>query len=255
MNNFGFAILIAFLGLVAFNNLKAQIPCPSPDPCPDTTWNTGTFRDHIGTYGAYMDYEGTYLWRRCNGVYQIKDFHVTVNGGSAGLWNDQTRFQEHFSGLLEFAEIQSLNKLINDLGVGNIPDCPTTIPFATIYSAACGVWLRCSYEFPCNPLIHADGPSQTGYQCPPPWNYNGHPTVDVWHYEPCGDICCEKTYSICKQSDPHYGGYQIVISNVNRHRLAGSNCSKQNQFHRWNKNPGDQDYYIECVDGCQGDGY
>lgn len=245
-------LIVCFIVLNLFLSnsvLKSQIKCPDVDPCPLVPWQTANFDDYIGSGTDLMHYWGTYEWRLCNGVYQIRNYKITVSS-SGSLWNNGTWNEQHFSGLKELAEIESLNQLIQTIGYEQIPDCPHTMPFASVYSAACGVWLRCSYEFPCQAIIHADGPSQTGYNCPPPWIHNGHPTVDVWHWEPCGDVCCEKTYDLCKQFDPPSASYQIVISNVNRHVLAGSSCGKQGQFFRW-----DTGTVINCNDGCQGDGY
>jgi hypothetical protein len=241
---------------------SADCPSPDNDPCKDIKWETRTFNDHIGLYGDYMDYSGTYEWRLCNGIYQIRNFQITATN-TGGLWDDQTYLQNHFNGLKEFAEIQALNELIcNQIGGDeNIPDCDHGgMIMATTYSASCGVWLRCSYSFHCkdgsSPFVDitADGPSQTGYNCPAPRIYNGYPMVDVWHWEPCGDVCCEKTFTVCRQKNPSGTGYQIVINNVNRHVQSGSSCSKQNKFTRWDLKPGDPNYYITCEDGCQGDG-
>lgn len=119
-------------------------------------------------------------------------------------------------------------------------------------------WLRCSYEFGCvNPpyaptvTIHQDGVPPSTYTCPSPYIYNQHPTIDVWHYESCGDVCCEKTYAICVQHNAVDNIDEIVIKNVDRHKLNGSSCTLNNQFHKWDP-PGT--VVIPCEDGCQGDG-
>lgn len=104
-------------------------------------------------------------------------------------------------------------------------------------------------EFDCEPVIKSDGPSQTGFVCEPPWNNNGKKVVDRWHWEPCGEVCCEKTYEICREYSAAYGGTILKINNVNRHKLAGSECSKEGQFFKW-----DTMTPIPCKDGCKGDG-
>ena len=100
--------------------------------------------------------------------------------------------------------------------------------------------LQSSYE---------DGPSQTGYICEKPWNNNEKKVIDRWHWEPCGDVCCEKTYEICKEYSPVAAGMVLKINNINRHKLPGSECSKQGEFFKW-----DTMTPIPCEDGCQGDG-
>ena len=250
-NSLFFYLMIAVISLSFHNTSYAEIECPGEnDPCPGTSWTDATFSDYVGLSGGSIRVSGTYKYRLCNGVYQLKDFDITAD--YADFWNDLDHYEESVSGLKEYAEIQALASLVASLG-GTVPICgdPMNPPLmmASVYSADCGVWLRCSYEFDCEPTIYADGPSQTGYVCEIPWDRNGKKVVDRWHWEPCGEVCCEKTYQICKEYSPTFGMSILKINNVNRHKLPGSNCSKEGQFFKW-----DTSTPIPCKDGCQGDG-
>lgn len=253
-NKLFFYLMVAVISLGGFQFSDAQTECPGEnDPCPLSSWTTEFFSDHVGYFGSNLRVTGTYEWRLCNGVYQIRKFDISTD--YEDFFNTNTDDEESFDGLREYAEIQALAKLIGSVlgGIDSIPACgdPNSAPImmASIFSADCGVWLRCSYEFDCEPTIKSDGPSQIGFVCEPPWNNNGKKVVDRWHWEPCGDVCCEKTYEICKEYSPTFGSSIVKINNVNRHKLAGSECSKQGQFFKW-----DTMTPIPCKDGCQGDG-
>lgn len=253
-NRLFFYLMFVIISLFCLQTSFSQIECPGEnDPCPNNNWTSAVFSDHVGLSGANLKVKGSYEWRLCNGVYQLRNFDITAD--YEDFFNSGNYNEESFDGLKEYAEIQALAELIATTlgGYNNIPDCndPQNPPImlASIYSADCGVWLRCSYEFDCEPVIKSDGPSQIGYVCEPPWNNNGKKVVDVWHWEPCGDVCCEKTYEICRDYSPSYGGSLVKINNVNRHKQLGSECSKKGQFFKW-----DTSTPIPCKDGCQGDG-
>lgn len=244
-----FSIIFLTFMLMSIKGL-AQTECPGDnDPCPTEMWETNTFDDFVGTGAVNFKIIGSYKHRFCNGVYQIKDFDISIDYDE--MTGSLDHFEEALNWLREYAEMQALAAFFTTeiFGAG-ISVCGEgdSVLMASIYSADCGVWLRCSYEFNCEPEIHSDGPSQIGYICEAPWDRNGKKVVDRWHWEPCGDVCCEKTYDICKDTVPVMG-HILKINNVNRHKLAGSECSKEGQFFKW-----DTMTPIPCKDGCQGNG-
>lgn len=213
-------------------------------------WTTNTFEDFVGTGAVNFKVFGSYEWRFCNGVYQIRKFDISADYES--MTGSVDNYEESLDWLRGYAEMQALGDFFTNviIGVTNVPICgEDSIMMASIYSADCGVWLRCSYEFNCEPEIHSDGPSQIGYICEAPWDRNGKKVVDRWHWEPCGDVCCEKTYDICREYNPPPVGHILKINNVNRHKLVGSECSKEGQFFKW-----DTSAPIPCKDGCEGNG-
>lgn len=249
-----FYLTVVIISLSCLNYSYSQTDCPGEhDPCPLTSWNTGYFQDFSAASGTGISVLGTYKYRICNGVVQIKDIDITFQ--STDFFNSGSNYEDQFDGLKQYVELQVLSSYLLDYlgGVDALPLCgdPMNPPklMASIYSADCGVWLRCSYEFDCEPFIYSDGPSQTGYVCENPWNNNGKKVIDKWHWEPCGDVCCEKTYEICKEYSATAAGMILKINNVNRHKLPGSECSKEGQFFKW-----DTSTPIPCNDGCQGDG-
>lgn len=88
--------------------------------------------------------------------------------------------------------------------------------------------------------------------CSEPWTWdnNGTNYIDVWKWQPCGDICCIKTFSLCYGSNPIGGSVNTLrISNVNWSPAPGAVCSEEGNFRRWEDNT-----VIPCEDGCKGSG-
>ena len=246
--------------IISFNPILTTFvfaDCSNADPCPNVTWNpiTDEFLDNIGYSSTEtMDIYASWKWKQCpDGSIVIKD--ISAHADNQDFWTSFSIYQYNFSGFMEYAELQILNWLYNMGDLGNIPDCcpPENncgIQIVKFYTASCGVWVRCSYEFACQPTIHHPRGPNGDIDCPQPWNNNGNTVVDVWQYQPCGDICCEKTYLICKTTSPTPPYDDVIkIANVDRHPYGGQMCSQQGQFFDWFTG---QPY--NCQDGCAGDG-
>jgi hypothetical protein len=126
-----------------------------------------------------------------------------------------------------------------------LPDCPDNSPVVTIYTANCGVWVKCSYQIDPNAEVRKD----YGYQgdCPSPVSYNGASYIDLWKYQSCGTICCKKTYTLCIDKTEGI----VQINDVQRTRITqDENCTLQGNFINW-RAPYEE---YQCQDGCGSDG-
>lgn len=253
--------LFLFFFIPKTTKLNAQTDCPDPNsyPC-NEAWQTASINFDDTEFSGFEDeiyVQGTYEWRNCimtiGGVpvtvTQIRNINMTCS--NSNFFNFHTDFQNTFNGLWEYTELEILNNVLWS-NINAIPNCdpPPAVPFYYVefYTADCGVWLRCSYLFPCSNLTPISQDTRPGdtYECPPPINHNGNFEVDVWHWESCGTTCCIKTYSVCLNYD--HNGDMTFNLNISRRQADGSKCTYQGDFRTWDTNT-----VIDCQDGCQGD--
>lgn len=238
--------LFLLLGAVVFlSSVKADAQpadCWDLNPCSEPwTWDNHSFSNQG------MAANAVYRTRNCNGNIQLIINWDSTTVADPGFYLSE-QYEEHdFEGLREALYLHLILDAIQRLNL-TIPNCSEdTLTMTTIYESRCGVWVKCSYEIETDADIRHD----TGYtgDCPLPWDNNGTNYIDVWKWQPCGDICCIKTFSLCYGSNPIGGGNTLRISNVNWSPAPGAVCSEEGNFRRWEDNT-----VIPCEDGCKGSG-
>jgi hypothetical protein len=144
-----------------------------------------------------------------------------------------------FKNLLELTLMQKVGKMV---GV-TIPPCNsgTTATNIQFYTAACGVWLKCSYMVDTTKVIcdiGMTGPKQHYFDNSSIW-------IDHYRWHPCGQTCCIKTYKICiSPPTPPFSGNIVKITQLTRNRSG--DCTLQSQFKNWR----DTTQTVPCGDDC-----
>lgn len=124
----------------------------------------------------------------------------------------------------------------------SIGNCPENIFVAKIYSAACGVWVRCRYE-----VDPESRRCDSGFAEPyNDYSLNGKQYVDMLRWQSCGEVCCKKTYTLCRELLPSGEIKKTEIKEVGIQRHPQTpECTLQQQFRHPVTNQ-----IIPCKDGC-----
>lgn len=122
------------------------------------------------------------------------------------------------------------------------PLCPDSIKYVRIYTAICGVWLKCRYKIDTNIRM-----CDEGFATPfPDFFVDGNKYVDIWRWQPCGEVCCQKSYDVCRVVNPTNGRWFIKIKQIKTQRhTQQSDCTLQGVFR-----DGITNEIIPCQDGC-----
>lgn len=244
-------VILVFIVCVVFSsNAFAQPPTPdncwSGDPCTDAwIYENHNFNSEDGGIG--LAGKVAYYWRDCNGVIEIIIDWDNTTLVDPGFFTHGSYEEIDFDGAMEYMKSHILEDVIYDSGV-TIPDCINgTKKFINIYTARCGVWVKCSYKVDTEAEIMKDD----GYvgNCPLPYSHNGVPYIDVWKWQSCGEICCKKSYELCREYSPISGDSVIRIKNVSTGAAPGEQCSDQGVFKDWKTG-----VPYPCKDGCSGSG-
>ncbi len=218
-------ILLMFTSLNIF-----ALDCPTDTSC--GTWSAPEHIQKNLTASGIVYADIWYRQRDCNGVieYIIDSVHANDN---ASLMDSVEYLHFNFKSFFEIlmiALVEDADALFN----ANTPDCSQdTIQLAHFYTASCGVWVKCSYK------IEEDSREcDTGYEPPYP-EYDDGPDkwVDIYKWQSCGEVCCKRTYSICKQ------GSEIKITQYVKQ--PDDDCTGQGNFKNWKTG-----LDIPCQDGC-----
>jgi hypothetical protein len=128
----------------------------------------------------------------------------------------------------------------------DIPLCSSsTMTRAILYTAACGIWTRCSYKLPDPIEVVCD----TGWNGAQPHYSDGSDNwVDNWKWQSCGEVCCRKVFELCRV--PEDSGFYFKINALTKERYPGSECSKQGDFYGNRPSPTDPNTELPCEDGC-----
>lgn len=166
----------------------------------------------------------TYRYRICNGHLEI--MYYDVEFGDPNNWEMLSQ-----SAFTEFIELH----IIGRIGSGTIPDCSSglTTNFIKFYTASCGVWLKCTYN------VEPQTPDcEMGFSPLPDPQAT---TVDVWKYQSCGQVCCQKTYEVCKTPDPTFGGTLTKVKKISVQKASECENDPNGINPLYNK---------PCLDGC-----
>jgi hypothetical protein len=119
--------------------------------------------------------------------------------------------------------------------MGHLDDCgefPSEV--RKIYSAACGIWVSCTYQV-----------NVSGMQCEKGYDPLSNPNpneITIWKWQPCGETCCERVYTIHEEYDPVKQETILVIDNMQRNQIAPCDQDPAPD--------GDDTYGKPCQSGC-----
>lgn len=189
-----------------------------------------------GPWVEEIDYQLTLASPDCYAYVTYKHRTCTVNGetfeeivitswtlpSGCGGWDEKEYFHQTYQGAKEYIILGLLSlKYVNGL-----ESCPQKRKKASVYTAACGIWVCCEYQ-----VTPAEPVCETGYNLPLP-HYGTPSKVKVCKWQPCGTVCCRRNYEMCKNE---LG--LTIINLVGKTRLG--DCTGQNQY---GSKP--------CEDGC-----
>lgn len=183
-----------------------------------------------------------YKIRYCNGVKEIIIENKVLLDNSKHF--DSLKIDEYnYNVVDDFVNLYLIEaSLSSPAGVPN-PLCPDSSEVIILYSSSCGVWLKCSYE-----TVPSSRMCDSGFTANyPEYMENGVENIDILKWQPCGYVCCQKIYSVCKKVNPSTSHETISIKQVRKQRNPQTpNCTLQNQF----KNGKPPYNSIPCQDGC-----
>lgn len=216
-------LLFIVLGMYfSLSTLQSQT-CPPNDTC--TNWTS--YVDTI-SLSFFSDISGVVYYRVqvCNGVTRfIIDSSFAIDNGNH--LDTFSIYHFNFDTFKDLLNISLMNKIADDSI--SVPNCGTdTVKTVQFYTAACGVWVKCSYKVDTNSVV-----CDHGWNAPKPHYFNsGDWWVDYWRWHSCGKTCCEKTYKICRTTAaPPFSGTITKITQVTKR--ATEPCTLQNQFRDW----------------------
>lgn len=176
-----------------------------------------------------------YKTRTCtDGTSTLTDYvivNISVIDGCNGWDQNTSLFQLNRDSFREYVSLG----LIHQTTQSSVVPC-STIPkpqIANVYTAACGVWLYCEYVLP----AAIEYTCETGWVGPPPHTVMPN-KVKSWKWQSCGQTCCRRIYSVCKETSEEAGHFSetINIDLIRKERLG--DCS------------GEGNYAKPCEDGC-----
>lgn len=150
---------------------------------------------------------------------RINSYNVT---GSCQAMTSFSIYHYSLSSLDEYISLALLESLANRMSPA-VPTCPQNKTVIKVYTANCGIWVGCEYEV--NPASRFCDP---GYDPPYP-EYGTNPTkVKVYKWQPCGEVCCVNTYTICKKISSISGNYFYVMTKVSS--VPSGTCTLQSKY-------------------------
>ncbi len=120
---------------------------------------------------------------------------------------------------------------------------PTPSKRIFVYTAKCGIWLRCSYKLP-DPIVFVCDNGWEGGD--PHYDVENDKWVNHWRWHSCGQICCKKVYEL----KYHFSHVEIIGKTKSRYPPE-KECSLQNNF--WGRRPfptAEDEELLPCQDGC-----
>lgn len=234
-------VFVIFCILLSTISLKAQLNCNFP--CDDVNWQIDTANIAIGSYNWPNQTAGLhgiayYKKRKCNDKWEFMlDSAKMVD--NSNLLDSLLIYENNYS---TFRDLIDLAIMEHYIGISNLLDCPDTNSITKIYSASCGVWVKCRYEISPNSRHCDDGFS------PPYPNYIIDTTnfVNIRKWEPCGEVCCQKIYKVCKEISTVKQEMVVKIQNLSKQRHPNTpNCTLHGLFR-----DGVTNQIIPCKDGC-----
>ena len=172
-----------------------------------------------------------YKTRNCNGVQQM--MVDSIKALDNGIYLDViNRYHYKYKAINDLVDIYMLQELYRN---GWTPsDSNTPITVAQIYKQVCGVWLHCGYIVDPN-TINCD----EGFDPPFP---NTSDTLRVFKWQPCGYVCCKKTYEIYRKTQIVPFSQPVQVIQI-KHVTSGRSTFHPTCTEQWK-------YDEPCQDGC-----
>jgi len=219
-----------FLLIFTVENVYSQadtLRCELADSCsPEFQTQTPISRNLGSGITAIIWYKR----RSCNGVYQIMVDSIKAldNGNYLDIVN---RYHYKYKVINELVDIYLLQELFANVWTPS--DSSTPIKVAQVYKQVCGVWLHCGYNINPNSIN-----CEQGFDPLP----STSDTLRVFRWQPCGFVCCKKTYEIYRktqtpQYDPQVQVVQIKLLSTGRSTYHPT-CTEQPKYDE------------PCQDGC-----
>lgn len=216
--------VVLFFGAM-YSNLNAGSVCP-----PDTGTNCSVWEQRVWTSTTNNPQcliTVTYRFRICDNQYQIyyDDIRRTGNCENLGESWSNNEFNQTF---MEWLDIVIMEDIVGLAGHPSVPLCPQETQKASFYSAGCGLWVKCTYIIdPERRYCEEDWRGEF-----PDYSENGEQKIDYWKWQSCGEVCCKKTYGLCRQE----GTEDINIRFISKEKA--SECTNPDNFIK------------PCQDGC-----
>lgn len=220
-----FKTLLFLFIVMGTNNAMSNYICPPDTGTNCREWLYGIYTTSTENPDCLLTV--SYHYRACNGVYQIYIDSLIKTGNCNYLVENGDN--SAFFDWLNLVMIEEIDSLSGEPTVANCPDSSLKVIF---YAATCGIWVKCTYLIDeskrfCDPDWRGDYPDYS----------NGENRyIDFWKWQNCGNVCCKKTYSICKQLNGTGPGYELRIKSMKKERAG--DCSNPEGFHQ------------PCQDGC-----
>jgi hypothetical protein len=228
------------------SSLKAQLNCDFP--CDNSSWEEhigypvlGVSQNAVGTgvQGTGLNGVVKYYVRECNGVIEFRIDSLVLLDNSHFL--DSLMMNEH--NYTVFRDLIDMHIMEQYIGITTMPDCPESNLITKIYSASCGVLLKCRYE-----VAPGSRMCDIGFATPyPDFMIDTTQYVDIWKWESCGEVCCEKIYSVCRKRNLANVNNITSITQLSKQRYSHTpTCTLEGQF----RDGKDTTIIIPCKDGC-----
>lgn len=244
--------LIIFILCISYN--MYAIDCPPSSTC-TATWTQIEDIHYALDANDNIWVSATISIRvNCDGDFEmiLHDFKGINNDPTTDFLDKFNYLHYSFSSASEMIAIDYLTRYMPefDFGIEEVPDCSTNTSTKRVflYTAACGIWTRCSYKLP----------SPIDYVCDTGWSGNlphysdgGDVWVDHWKWQSCGEVCCRRVYELCRDEYVEKAGTFIKIKAMTKEKYPGSECSEQGTF--WGKRQGPAtgtNQELQCEDGC-----
>ncbi len=221
-------------------SLKAQLNCDFP--C-DSAWQNVVSDIRLGgrNEGTGLNGRAFFKKRFCNGQWEFMLDSAVMYDNSKFL--DSLLIYEHnYTAFRDLIDMYIMEHYIGQTSFPRVPFCPNSSNITKIYSANCGVWLKCRYEITPNSRM-----CDSGFAPPfPDFTLNGLQYVDIWRWQPCGEVCCQKIYTVCTKASVVNNTLVTTVNQIRKQRHPNTpNCTLQNQFR-----DGITNQIIPCQDGC-----
>ncbi len=218
-----FGLLFFYSGIPAF----AQ-PCPPPDDC--------------GDFGPEQYERFITINPSCRAIVNFRSrfcpdegYQYLITGvsymGTCEAMRDLTVYQYDLSVAFETITRGFIKQRARQ-DFPNMADCSDPNPSDTsynaqVYTASCGVWVKCTYDVDVTTRT-----CERGFE-EPFLDYGTPSKVDVYRFQDCGTTCCKRTFRYCSIGP----GRSVHIELVSTEQITA--CSDAEKYQT-----------IPCQDGC-----
>lgn len=182
----------------------------------------------------------TYRYRICNGVLEIDILSITTSStNNAGDLRTFTVEHYEFASLRSALELGVMTDHFREIGIDSLPrnvesnvdstNCADTVSYVSFFTASCGIFVQCRYT------RTTDRNCDRGYMPPyPEYDTNSVQRVVYTKWQPCGYMCCKRTYTICRSLSDFPEAEQSqripILKILHRTTSTFGDCSLQTKY-------------------------